>query len=79
MPDWTRQAKKDLDDLPPRIREKAVSICNALDEDITLGKKLKGKLADYRSTRLGRAHRIIYKVEDGVTIMTIRPRKDAYR
>jgi mRNA-degrading endonuclease RelE of RelBE toxin-antitoxin system len=79
MPTWTRRAEKDLADLPPRMRVTAQSLCERLDTDITIGHKLQGKLKAYRSARLGRSHRIIYKVDNGVTIMTIRARKDAYR
>lgn len=33
-----------------------------------------------RSARLGRSHRIIYaETEDGIIVMTIMARKDAYR
>jgi Txe/YoeB family toxin of Txe-Axe toxin-antitoxin module len=61
------------------LRKTAQNLCERLDTDITLGQKLKGKLKAYRSARLGRSHRVIYKVDNGVTIMTIRPRKDLYR
>lgn len=79
MPRWTRRAEKDLAELPPRLRETAQKLCERLDTDITLGTKLQGKLAVYRSARLGRSHRVVYKVGNGVTIMTIRARRDTYR
>ena len=52
----------------------------ALDTDPNLGKKLRGGLEGKRSARLAHTHRIIYVVEErGVIILTIQPRKDAYR
>lgn len=80
MPTYTRRAEKDLAALPGPLRSRAESVCERLDREPGLGKKLLGKLAGYRTVRLGRTHRILYTVtEAGVAIMTIRPRKDVYR
>jgi Txe/YoeB family toxin of Txe-Axe toxin-antitoxin module len=67
MPELTRRAKKDLDGLSPALREKAKSLISRLN--------------GYRSARLGRSHRIIYKVPPQGTplVMTVVQRKDAYR
>ena len=52
----------------------------SLDTDPALGKKLQGRLTGRRSARLGATHRIIYVVEErGVVVLTIQPRRDAYR
>lgn len=81
MPELTRRALKDLDGLTPALREKAKSLIARLDSEPAAGHKLLGRLTGYRSARLGRSHRIIYKVppQGNPIIMTIVPRKDAYR
>ncbi|WP_157122261.1 type II toxin-antitoxin system RelE family toxin [Nocardia violaceofusca] len=74
----TKRATADLDGLPPALREKAETLIERLQSEPALGKKLKGKLEGKRSLRLGRTHRIIY-VTEPVIVLTIVPRKDAYR
>jgi mRNA-degrading endonuclease RelE of RelBE toxin-antitoxin system len=76
----TNRAKKDLDSLPPSLAEKARAIIRRLDAEPSLGKKLLGQLEGMRSARLGRSHRILYRTTDeGQIVLTISPRKDAYR
>ena len=80
MARWTNRATKDLSGLPQKIRTRAEQIVADVDANILQGKKLRGKLDGKWSVRLGRSHRIIYMFgESGLTILTIRPRKDAYR
>lgn len=79
MPRLTNRARKDLDELPPAMQERAWAVIHRLDAEPALGSKLLGKLAGKRSTRLGRSHRIIYTLEEGPLVLTIMPRKDAYR
>ena len=79
MPRITKRALRDLEDLPPSLREKAEAIMNRLDQEPALGKKLAGALKGLRSARLGRSHRIIYTVRDEVVVLTVSRRKDAYR
>lgn len=80
MPTYTRRAEKDLGALPGPLRSRAESLCERLDREPALGKKLVGKLTGLRTVRLGRTHRIIYTVADeGVAILTIGHRKDVYR
>ena len=79
MPRVTKRAQRDLEDLPPSLREKAEAIMNRLDQEPALGKKLAGALKGLRSARLGRSHRIIYTVRDEVVVLTVSRRKDAYR
>ena len=80
MPRLTRRARKDLDRLPAALATKAYETIRRLDDEPALGKKLLGPLQGKRSTRLGRSHRIIYTTsEDGVVVLTIVARKDAYR
>ena len=79
MPQLTRRARKDLDGLPPALSTRARELVRRLD-DPHLGKKLMGPLQGRRSARLGRSHRIIYtETEDGIVVLTIVARKDAYR
>lgn len=76
----SRQAKKDLDDLPDALRKRAEETIARLDSEPALGKKLLGKLQGLRSARLGRTHRIIYRVvDDGPEVVTVSQRRDAYR
>jgi mRNA-degrading endonuclease RelE of RelBE toxin-antitoxin system len=78
--DLSSRAKKDLDALPDALRLRALEIISRLDSEPALGKKLVGKLNGLRSTRLGRTHRIIYRLgETGPEIVTISQRRDAYR
>lgn len=80
MPRFTKRAKKDIDGLPGPLQAKAQSLANRLDHEPGLGKKLLGPLHGIRSARLGRTYRILYTVDaDGVTVLTVAPRKDAYR
>ena len=80
MPRLTNRARKDFDKLPPVLSDKAGEILKRLDNQPNLGKKLLGPLQGKRSTRLGRSHRIIYTLVDGeVVVLTIKPRRDAYR
>lgn len=79
MPRYARRANRDLDGLPESLRKKARNLCERLDAEPALGKKLKGPLDGLRSVRLGRSHRVIYSIDAaGVVVMTIVARKDAY-
>jgi mRNA-degrading endonuclease RelE of RelBE toxin-antitoxin system len=80
MPAFSNRAKKDLSALPPNLRDRAESLIERLDHEPNLGGKLLGKFKGLRSARLGRSHRVIYRVTDtGVEIVTITMRRDAYR
>jgi mRNA-degrading endonuclease RelE of RelBE toxin-antitoxin system len=79
MPRITKRAQRDLESLPPPLKAKAEAIIARLDNEPTLGKKLIGDLKGLRSARLGRSHRIIYTVRDEVAVLTVAPRRDAYR
>jgi len=81
MPTWSKRAEKDVETLPPAMREKAEALVARLDAEPGLGKKLLGPLKGIRSARLGRSHRVLYEVNDDGTahVLTIAPRRDAYR
>jgi mRNA-degrading endonuclease RelE of RelBE toxin-antitoxin system len=80
MPRLSKRALRDLEQLPGPLRERAEQIISRLDPEPSLGKKLLGALAGLRSARLGRSHRILYRITpNGVFVVTVTPRKDAYR
>ncbi len=79
MPEVSKRAASDLESLPDALRKKAQALIDRLDEEPALGKKLKGKLEGKRSVWLGRTHRIIYTVNPTVIVLTVVPRRDAYR
>ena len=80
MPQLTRRARTDLDGLAPALSNSARGLIRRLDDEPHLPKKLMGPLQGKRSARLGRSHRIIYtESEDGIVVLTIAARKDAYR
>ncbi len=80
MASLSPRAKKDLDGLPGALRTRAEETIARLDSEPALGKKLLGKLQDLRSARLGRTHRIIYRIgDDGPEVVTVSQRRDAYR
>lgn len=80
MPKLTRSAAKDLQRLPEPLRVKAEEIISRLNKDPSLGKKLRGQLHGKRSARLGRSHRIVYtSTPNGIVVMAVKQRKDAYR
>ena len=80
MPRLSKRAERDLQGLPEALRLRAESIISRLDAEPALGKKLLGSLKDLRSARLGRSHRILYRVTtDEVFVVTVSPRRDAYR
>jgi len=79
VPEFSKRALRDIDELPEALQIKARSLIGQLDSQPHLGKKLLGALAGKRSLRLGRTHRIIYRSEPSVFIIAVTPRKDAYR
>ncbi len=80
MPELSRSAAKSLRELPEQQRRRAMEIIRRLDGIPAVGKKLQGNLRGFRSARLGRSHRIIYRVSsDVIRVTAITPRKDAYR
>ncbi len=63
------------------MKARARDLINRLDAEHGLGKKLVGPLQGIRSARLGRSHRILYKINDDGTahVLIIAQRRDAYR
>lgn len=81
MPTKSKRAERDIQDLPPPMREKAEALIARLDTEPGLGKRLVGPLKGVRSARLGRSHRVLFEMnEDGTAhVLTVVQRKDAYR
>jgi plasmid stabilization system protein ParE len=80
MPHLSRRAQKDFEGLPDSVARKAQTLLDKLDAEPATGTKLHGRLAGLRSAWLGRSHRVIYTHDgDQAQILTICPRKDAYR
>ena len=80
MPKYTRRAEKDIAALPDALQAKARSLADRLDSEPALGKKLLGALQGIRSARLGRTYRVLYTIKDDrVVVLSVTPRKDAYR
>lgn len=80
MTTLSKRAMRDLEDLPEVLQDKARTLIARLDSDPALGKKLLGPLFGKRSIRLGRTHRIIYEIRKNEPhVLTVPPRKDAYR
>ncbi len=80
MATLSRRAKKDVEALPGPLRDKAEKLIGRLDAEPALGKKLLGRLKGLRSARLGRTHRVIYRLGDsGPEIITVSRRSDSYR
>jgi mRNA interferase RelE/StbE len=64
--------------LHPQIKRKVRSALDAILNEPTLGKQLRGELAEYRSFRVGRI-RIIYREKEGIIeIVAIGPREVIY-
>lgn len=74
-------AKKELDKIPKRDKERIYILLINLTKNPYIGKKLEGKLAQYYSIRLW-PYRIIYKIfkkELLVIVIKIGHRKNIYR
>ena len=63
------------------MKRRADSIIRRLEAEPFIGKPLRGELKGKRSLRIGN-YRIIYVIDEKnriITLLTIRPRKTAYR
>ena len=63
------------------MRRRADSIIRRLEAEPFIGKPLRGELKGKRSLRIGN-YRIIYVIDEKnriITLLTIRPRRTAYR
>ncbi|MFC1480436.1 type II toxin-antitoxin system RelE/ParE family toxin [Candidatus Omnitrophota bacterium] len=75
------RAKKQIDELPPKIKEKIANAIEGLSLEPFLGKPLKAQLKGFYSYRVGN-YRIIYdlvKHQLIIEIIKVMHRKDVYR
>jgi mRNA-degrading endonuclease RelE of RelBE toxin-antitoxin system len=62
---FTREAAKDVDRLPPRLKEKLkVIVQKQVAQNPRCGKRLVGDLAGFFSLRLSYKDRLVYSVDD---------------
>jgi addiction module RelE/StbE family toxin len=70
---FSKQAKKDIEKLTPKLREKARQVCILLAENPYIGKPLLGNLKGYYSIRLTYKDRIVYSIDnDEVQVSILR-------
>lgn len=75
----TRQARKDINSLTPKLKEKLRSILvHLIAENPYDGKKLLGDLAGSRSCRLTLKDRIIYSIDEDRRIVYIERARTHY-
>ncbi|MDO5629306.1 MAG: type II toxin-antitoxin system RelE/ParE family toxin [Mobilicoccus sp.] len=77
---WTRTAKRVLQRLPEKVAAAAVEFIygSLADNPQRVGKALRFDLEGLHSARRG-DYRIIYRIDEHVTIVAIEHRADAYR
>jgi addiction module RelE/StbE family toxin len=68
---FSKQAKKDIDRLSPKLRDKARQIFLALSGNPYLGKALLGDLRGYYSYRLSYKDRIVYSIDKDQVLINI--------
>jgi addiction module RelE/StbE family toxin len=70
---FSKQAKKDIEKLTHKLREKAKQVCRLLSGNPYLGKGLLGDLKGYYSIRLSYKDRLVYSINnDTVEIYVLR-------
>lgn len=75
----TKQAKKDIDQLTPRLKQKLKAILvDVIAENPYDGKKLLGDLAGNYSYRLTYKDRIVYSVDEEAKIVYIKRARSHY-
>ncbi len=75
----TREAAKDIETLPPKLRQKLRAIFEeVLAVHPHLGKKLLGNLASDRSYRLTFHDRIVYRIDEARHIVYVKRARTHY-
>lgn len=76
----TKSASQGVQDLPEHVKRACMNIIRELAAGTQRGKKLKGELAELRSVRLGRTHRLLYhETAEEIRVVHVGPRGDAYK
>lgn len=79
-PVFSKTAQKGIAELPEHVKKASATIIRALAAGTARGKPLKGDLADLRSVRLGRTHRLLYReTEQEIQVVDVGPRGDIYK
>lgn len=76
------KVEKEITKLPERIRQQVINALKRLRENPRLGVPLREDLKGYWSYHIGRAYRIVYRIDDDekvVWINRVRHRRHAYR
>ncbi|MBF0484013.1 MAG: type II toxin-antitoxin system RelE/ParE family toxin [Candidatus Omnitrophica bacterium] len=75
----THQAKKDIEKLSPKLKDKLKDILiNLISKDPYVGKKLIGDLAGSYSLRLNIKDRIVYSIDQDMKMVYIERAKSHY-
>jgi addiction module RelE/StbE family toxin len=70
---FSKQAKKDIEKLTPKLKEKAKKVCIMLSENPFVGKPLLGDLKGFYSIRLTYKDRVLYSINnDEVQVYVLR-------
>ena len=76
---FSKQAQKDIQKLPPKLKEKAKQIIqNKISINPYCGKGLVGNLKGYYSMRLSYSDRIVYSIDDVQIVVYILRAKTHY-
>ena len=76
---FTKEAVKDVDKLPPRLKEKLrVVLQKQVAPNPQCGKRLVGDLAGFFSVRLSFKDRLVYSVDDESRIVYVHRAKTHY-
>lgn len=76
---FTKEAVRDVDKLPPRLKEKLkVIIREQVAPDPRCGKRLVGDLAGFLSLRLSYKDRVVYSVDDATRTVFIHRARTHY-
>jgi len=77
-----KKVQTEVSKLPERIQQQVINALKNLMENPRLGTPLKGDLKGYWSYHIGRAYRIVYRIDDTekvVFLNRVRHRKHVYR
>jgi len=77
-----KKVQKEITKLPERIQQQVINALKKLKENPRLGVPLKEDLKGYWSYHIGRAYRIVYRIDNAekiVWINRVRHRKHAYK
>jgi mRNA interferase RelE/StbE len=76
---FTKEAAKDVDKLPPRLKEKLrVMLRQQVAPNPRCGKRLVGDLAGFLSLRLSFKDRVVYSVDDATRTVFIHRARTHY-